>query len=345
MNSSRLKLSAILIALPLAIGLYGCNKDEKTPASQVAAKVNSSEISVHQINFLLSRLGPAAAAATPEQAKKLRQDVLEKLIEQQLAVDQAVEKKLDRSPEVMEALEAARREVLSRAYLEQVVASQAKVTPDEARAYYRQNPALFAERRLYNIQEIQLATADGLAAKLREQLNAGKSMEDIARWLKAQDIKFGGGSAARAAEQVPLPLLPKLHALKDGQGLVLEDGKAITVMRLVASQSQPVDEATALPRIQQFLGNQRGGEAAAREIKQLRDKATISYLGDFAPVAAAAAPAAAPASPAAAPVAAPAVSPAAAPTTVPATSPAAASSEKSATAPANALEKGVAGLK
>lgn len=312
-----------IVVLPLTLGLAACgSKEEKKPASQVAAKVNNSEISVHQINYVLTRSG--ANAANPEQAAKLRKDVLEKLIDQQLAVDMAVEKKLDRSPEVMSALEAARREILARAYAEQIAGAQQKPTVDEARDYYAKNPALFAERRIFSMQEIIVPESAGTAAALREMVAANKSMEEIARFLKGKDIKFAGNAATRPAEQIPLELLPKVHALKDGQAIVLENGNALTVMRLAASQSQPVNADQALPRIQQFLANQRAGEATGKEMKALRDKAQISYVGDFAQSA--------PAVQAAAPAATPAAKPAA---------PAAAAKDPA----ASAIEKGVAGLK
>jgi len=55
-----------------------------------------------------------------------------------------------------------------------------------------------------------------------------------------------------------------------------------------------------LPRIEQFLGNERAGEAAAQALKDLKAKAKITYQGEFAsaegktaaPVAATPAPAA-----------------------------------------------------
>jgi len=277
--STRFILTALAAAL--LIGLSACgSKDGKKPASQVAAKVNSEEISVHQINFVLGRSN--AAAIPPEQAPRVRREILNKLIDQQLAVEQAVDKKLDRSPDVLMALEAARRDILARAFLEQIAAAQAKPTPEEAKKYIAEHPQLFAERRIYTIQEIVLPAAANIAGNLRDMIAAGKSMEDIANWLKAKDIKFMTGSATRPAEQIPLDILPKLHTLKDGQGLVLEKAPSVTVMRLVSSQASPVPEAVALPRVQQFLGNQRAGEAAERELKQLKAKAKITYQGEFA---------------------------------------------------------------
>lgn len=325
-NTFRTRIALPILAATLLVGLSACgSKDEKKPASQVAAKVNSEEISVHQINFVLGRSN--TSAIPPEQAPRVRREILEKLIDQQLAVDKAIEKKIDRKPEVQMAIEAARREILSRAYLEQIAAAQPKPTPEEARKYIAEHPQLFAERRIFNIQEIVLPASSNVTANLREMVTAGKSMDDIANWLKSKDIKFSGGSATRPAEQIPLDLLPKVHALKDGQGLLLENAQTITVMRLAASQSAPVTEAVAIPRVQQFLGNQRAGEAAASEFKQLKANAKISYMGEFAETAAA------PATP---------ETPAKAAGTAPAKTPAPVAEKKPAT---TNIEKGVAGLK
>lgn len=269
------------LALSMTLALPACSsKDASKPASQVAAKVNSQEISVHQINFVLARSG--AGAVTPEEAPKVRRDILGKLVDQQLAVEQAVEKKLDRSPDVVMAIEAARRDILARAYVDQLASTASKPTPEEAKKYYAEHPQLFAERRVYNIQELVLPPTPGVADRLNGMLGAGKPLEEIAAWLKGKDIKFTGGSATRPAEQLPLDLLPKIHALKDGQGMVIESAQNITVMRVAASQSAPVTEATALPRIQQYIGNQRAGEVAASEFKQLKAKAKITYVGEFA---------------------------------------------------------------
>jgi peptidyl-prolyl cis-trans isomerase, EpsD family len=280
MKLSQKKIILQILSASLALALGGCgSKDTEKPASQIAAKVNSGEISVHQINYILSRAG--ANAGTPESAPKIRRQILDRLIDQELAVEQAVAKKLDRSPDILMAVENARREILARAYIEQVTAEMAKPTVDEAKQYYVDHPQLFAERRIYNIQEIVVPLTAGVDAELREMLDAGKSMENIADWLKGKGIKFGGGSATRAAEQIPLELLPKIHPLKVGDGLIIKGPQSITVMRLAASQSVPIPEAAALPRIQQFLGNQRAAEAAKQELKGLKEKAKITYMSGF----------------------------------------------------------------
>ena len=345
--SFRMPKPARWAALALvATALAACGDKAGTkPATQVAAKVGSEEISVHQINFVLSRAN--TTNVTPESAQLLRLEVLEKLIDQQLAVDQALEKKLDRTPEVVTQLEAARREVLSRAYVQQLAGALAKPTTEEAQKYFTDNPQLFSERRVFNLQEILVPAAAGreVSEQLKAQVDAGKSMDDIAAWLRSRNVRFGGNSATRAAEQIPLELLKTVHALKDGQTTLVSNAQGFTVLRVASSQSAPVAEAAALPRIQQFLTNQRGSEAVTQAIKDLRAKTTVTYMGDFAPGAAGAAGAVTGGQPTGAISAEPGSPAAAAPAATPAPPVAPATVDQAADDARAAIEKGVKGLK
>ena len=315
-------LPSLICALVIAAPLTGCNDDKSGgKATQVAAKVNGAEISVHQINAVLSK----ANGITNENAPQARKEILDRLIDQQIAVEQALAKKLDRNPDVLLNIEAARRDILARAYLEQIAAAQPKAPDDEVAKYYEDHPDLFAKRRVYNLQELAIQKNGTSLDELKTLVAAGKSMEEIAGWLKSKNIPARGNAGARAAEQLPLELLPKLAQMKDGQTALIDGPQQAFIMRVLASQSAPVDEATAKPRIQQFLQNQRNTKAVTEEMKKLKDAAKIELVGDFAK------PADAPAAKAEAPAAAPAAAPAPA-----------ASAEKPA---ANAIEKGVAGLK
>jgi EpsD family peptidyl-prolyl cis-trans isomerase len=326
------KFLAVLIVSAAALTLAACDKSEGSKAAtQVAAKVNGAEISVHQINAILTR----ASGVTNENAPQARKEILDRLVDQELVVGQALAKKLDRTPEVLTAIEAARREVLARAYLEQVAAAAAKPSAEEISHYYDENPNLFAKRRIYNIQELSVAKNSGSLDGLKEFASSGKSMEEIVNWLKTRNIQAKGGSNSRPAEQIPLELLPRIAAMKDGQTAVLDTPQLMVIMRLASSQSAPVDDKTAKPVIEQYLLTQRKTKAVTDEMKKLKDTAKIELIGDFAKQASAA-PATLPA------VAAPAAAPAPAAAASPQAVPAAATVKQPA---ANAIEKGVAGLK
>jgi EpsD family peptidyl-prolyl cis-trans isomerase len=274
-------LRSTLIALLALVALSACGKtssDEKKPATQVAAKVNKGEISVHQINNVLARTG----SVKPEQTKLAGKQILDKLIEQELLVQQAMDRKLDRDPRVMQAIEASKREILSRAYLEQVTSSAGK--PDDAsiKSFYDKNPALFKDRRVFTLQEIVVNASPEQASVIQEQTKQAKSMDDLVKYLKDQKIQFNANAGVKAAEQLPLEILPTFHEMKDGQTAFMPTPAGLTLVHLAASQTRPLDEAAARPFIEQYLTNQKRSEMAAAEIKQLREKAKIEYVGDFA---------------------------------------------------------------
>lgn len=287
---------AKLLISVLALGaIAACGGDDETdkPASQVAAKVNKEELSVHQVNYVLQR----QPGLQPEQAPAASRQVLERLIDQELALQKAEETKIDRSPRVLQAMEAARREIVSRAYLEKLGEDAAKPTAEEIRAYYDANPALFKERRIYSFQEIGIEAKPEQAEALRKQLESAKTVNEFLEYLKANDIRFAGNQAVRAAEQLPLNRLPIVAKMKDGESMfnVLPNGVQVVV--LAGSRNQPVDLERATPAIEQFLLNERKRKLIEEDLKAMRAGAQIEYVGEFAKGGASApqAPVAAPA--------------------------------------------------
>lgn len=261
------------VALSLALlALAGCGNGE-TAATQVVAKVNGDEISVHQINNAMAQL----RNVTPENAEQVRSEILDKLINQQLAIQQAEERKIDRSPEVMVKIDAAKRDILTRAYLNQVVSALPKPREEEAKKFYNEHPELFAQRRIYNLHEIVLENPQISADELRG-LVAGKSMEEIASILEQQNMKFSTNSGTRAAEQIALPVLAKLADVKDGETAVVEQPKALLILHVNASQSAPVSEELAMQRIPQYLANEQAKKAITDDLQRLKTEADIEYV-------------------------------------------------------------------
>ena len=273
-----------------AVLLTGCGDKKDRGASQTAAKVNKDEITVHQINFVLQQ----QRGLRPEQADAAGRQVLERLIDQQLALQKGDDLKLDREPRVVQALEAARREILARAYLDKVGESAPKPTPEEIKKYYQEKPALFSDRRIFNLQELAIEAKPEQVAELREKLAASKGIVEFTEFLKSNGYQFTGNQAVRSAEQLPLNSLDAIARMKDGQAMVVPTPTGIQVVLLAGSRSQPVTEEQARPAIEAFLLNDRRRKLVEDDLKSLRAAAKIEYIGKFAE-AAASAPTAVPA--------------------------------------------------
>lgn len=276
---SGLSRALVLSVITLAALLVGCSdKKKEKPATQTAAKVNKEEITVHQINFVLQQQRGIA----PEQAASASKQVLERLVDQELSLQKAQDQKLDRDPRVVQQLDAARREIIARAYVEKIASGAPKPSPAEIKAYYDAHPALFKERRVYSLQELAIQAKPDQIPALRDKLAAAKDIGEFVNYLKAAEFKFGANQAVRAAEQLPLASLEKFAQMKDGQTIFNVSPTGAQVVVVAGARSQPVDEAAATPAIEQFLLNERKRKVVEDDLKALRGASKVEYIGEYA---------------------------------------------------------------
>jgi len=268
-------LGALLLAGTL---LAGCGGGQDRAATQTAAKVNKEELTVHQINAVLAQ----QRGIRPEQSDEASRRILERLIDQELSVQKAAELKVDREPRVVQAIEAARRDIIARAYAERVGEGATRPTPIEIKRYYDENPALFRERRIYQLQEFAVQMPAQQLAQLRERLQGSRTAAELIQRLKAAGLTFTSNQTVRPAEQVPLDRLSELSKVQDGQILVSPTPSGASVLLLMASRTQPIDEARARPVIEQFLLNDRKRRLVAQDLQALRAGAKVEYVGKFA---------------------------------------------------------------
>ena len=262
----RAGFAAVLLGL-----LAGCGtdagKEAQTTAGKLAAKVNGTEITMQQLG--------SSRSVSPLQA-------LDKVIDRELLVQKALAEKLDRDPRVLQSIEEARRRLLAQAWLEQAARAKAKASADEVRAFYEENPALFAQRRIYKIREMTVAGASDRLEMLRSELSAARDLEEVAGWLKWRGLKVSAVTGTtQAAEHLPLGYLPQLSRMKEGELAVFPSSLGATVIQLVHAQDAPLSEREAGPLIEQFLSGRKRLELAAAEVKRLRGAASIEYVGDF----------------------------------------------------------------
>lgn len=319
----RVRASLVLGAVATAVLLTACgggDGDKKGP-TQVAAKVNSGEISVHQVNFVLQR----QPGLKPEQAQAVGRRVLDGLVDQELAVQQAVEQKLDRDPRIVSAIDAARRDILARAYADRVAEAATAPTPEDIKAYYDSKPALFSKRRIYGLQEFNIEANAEQKAALQAKIPTLRTADELASVLKAANIRFAGRNVTQAPENIPMGFLDQLAKVEEGKWIVVATPNGLNAALLASAKPAPVTEEAAKKAIEQFILADRKRKLVADSIKQLRGSAKIEYVGQFATAASAPADGAAAAE-------APAVAP---------TPPAGASEALD----ASSLQKGLSGLK
>lgn len=291
------KLYLPLLVVVLVAGC-GDKKDEAATAekapTQVAAKVNGTELTVHQVNYALQRI----PNLDQEQTKAASLQVVRNLVDQEVIAQKALADKLDRDPTVVQALDAARRQILAEAYMSRKLGTPAEPSDAEVADYFDQHPELFAKRKIYRLQEISIKAPKEKYDAIRAQLGAFGTLEDFVTWLKAENLPVKSAQGVKTAEQLPLQMLPQLAKMPDGQAMVVNTPDGLMVIVLVDSQMQPVTLEQAKPAIARLLQTQAHQKAAKAEMDTLRAAAKIEYMGEFVDAGKEAA-AAAPAEPAA----------------------------------------------
>lgn len=265
----------------VAVLLAACTGHKKD-ATQSAARVDGTEITVHQINYRLQR----ERGLRPEQQEEAGRKVLEQLIDEQLIVDKAEKTKMDLEPAAQQAIDAARREVLARAYVEQ--AAQTVPAPSEAamHAYFDANDALFAHRRIYTLQEYLAKVPEDRIPALRTMVEGGRPPEEAEAWFKAQGAAFRGQQSTHPAEQIPLGSLKEIAGIVPGHGLVASAGNQVHVTYVTSRTDAPVNFDRAKPAITQFLTIESRHKVTDANVAALRTAAKIEYSAPFQALAA-----------------------------------------------------------
>jgi EpsD family peptidyl-prolyl cis-trans isomerase len=273
--SPAFKLTLTLVCAAALV--TACGK-KSSDTSAAVATVNGENITQNELEFAVKQIAAARPGASAPDAAT----VLQGMVEQRLAVQKAEKDKLDRNPGVLQSLEAARKDALARYYVEQLGAKVPKPSAEEVKAYYDGHPANFGQRNIYTIQKVDARVTPDEAGPLAASLQAAGGPAAVVDLVKAKATGSSVTQSAQPAESLG-PLLPKISAMTVGQTIAIPQAQGLTALTVVAIQPQPVSLEQARPGIELLLWNQKKREALQAEVKDLRAKARIDYLGKFAP--------------------------------------------------------------
>jgi EpsD family peptidyl-prolyl cis-trans isomerase len=268
------KMALVLVAVGF---LASCDKKSteaggEAKVGQSIVRVNGDEITIHQLNIEMQR-----ANVRPEQQDVAGQQITKSLVDRQILVQEAVKSKLDRNPNVMQAIESAKAQVLAQAYLESKAPA---VAPTEAEvvAYRTAHPEIFANRKVYVMDEAAFVVDAANAQDLQSLSQTAKTVEDVTAWLDAHQIKYTRSNATHAAETVPAELLAKLNKMVAGDLIFVNGNGRTMVGRMVDIKNVPISDADAKPIIERILAGEGRKKAAEAELARLRGLAKIEYI-------------------------------------------------------------------
>ncbi|MGL6042302.1 MAG: hypothetical protein ACRC1J_00090 [Sandaracinobacteroides sp.] len=188
--SSRLRAVLLLAAATLAIA--GCDKlglGGGTPKGQVVATLDGQEITVLEVNSEL-----AGTTIPPQMSRRdAEKQALDNIITRRMLAKAAEERELDKRPEFLlqerRGAEQLRVQSLARDIASKVVTP----TRDEAEKFKSENPNLFAERKIFTLDQIQFLRPDNIDKLGLESATTMVAVEEI---LRGANIPFRRQPAA-----------------------------------------------------------------------------------------------------------------------------------------------------
>jgi EpsD family peptidyl-prolyl cis-trans isomerase len=276
----RLRPWGLLLALGALAGLSACPFSEKLKGEdtdQVAAVVNDSEISVHQVKAYLVRnpglttLGDAAGRRA-----------LDALIEQEMAAQAARRLNLDKAPAVIQAMELAKREVLARAYQDELAAKADQPDSEAIRKYYDDHPELFSNRKQYTLTQTVVKGDASALAGLKDKVEHTVSFDALRQLLASQPVQFSSQTGTQWAEDLSMDLLPKLLFLKDGQSLVLPQPSGMAVLTVIKAEPKPLSRNTATETIKTVLITSARRAQVKAGMDEVHGQSKVDRKGVFA---------------------------------------------------------------
>ena len=265
-----------VLVLVTVVGLSACGNKEKK-AGQTLARVDGEEITVLQINDELMRAGVKA-----EQKEAATKQLLEKLIDRQLIVAEALRSKVDRTPGVVQAIERAKAQIIAQAYLASVVSKIPKPSKAEIDEYFQKHPEFFTLRKQYDMQQLVIPNKD-FSSELKSAIETAKSLDEVAVWLDRHNIHYARGQLSRNSTDLPELMVAKLNEMHKEQLFIVNEGENTMLSSITDIKDSPVTAENASAQIEQYLNNRKAKEAADEEIKHLRSLAKIEYLNASAP--------------------------------------------------------------
>ena len=266
------------------------------PESQVVARVNKTVITREEYKRRLEQIPADRRPKTPEEHKAF----LDQLVTEELIVQDAAARGLERNPDVQRTLQDVRRQLLLQEFSTNLL-SQVEPTQQEINAFYDTNKPLFKEPERLRLRQIVTGSEEAAKAVL-VQLLQGADFQQLAREQSTSATKTQGGDMGYIVRAQDQQLFAQLGKTLDGKTLaeplekaafVLDVGGISGVIKAPegfvvfkceerkAERILPLTDVTDL--VKTILVNQKSANRIQSYVTELRSKAQITVTSQPLP--------------------------------------------------------------
>jgi len=268
-----------LAALPMLSLLAGCSSGKN---SQDIATGSHFSVSRVEFDHALATMG-AVPKGSENAAKRV---MLDRLVEEKLFANAAASEGLDRDPNVMVEIEAAKRAILARAYAARASAAIGAPADTAVKAFYDAHPEAFTQRVAVDFDELVFAGPFAAGNELAKQYCEAQDYADVARKAETRGINLTAQFVATTSDHLPTIVAKNIGQVSAGSNVIFAVQEGVVCAHIRTIHPAPMTFEQAAPIIREGLAAQNKSAFLAKDMARLRSAAAITITEpSLAPVA------------------------------------------------------------
>ena len=275
-----------------ALLVAGCGKKGEggLEKGQVVATVDGKDITVHELNAELQGANLPANIA-PDQKKQLEQAALQQVVNRRILADIARERGLDKTPMFLLQERRAEENILVQMLQRQMSGAIKQPTQTEIDTFIAQNPDLFADRKIFTIDQIQFeAPRDPEVLKKYQPLT---TMDQVEPMLKQEGLEYKRAPSKLDVATANPQLVQQVLKMPKDDIFLIPAGRVMVANKITDTQVQPLTGEQANQLATGLLQQRKFQDLIKRDLEPKVKKAEseVKYQAGFAPPKKPAAPA------------------------------------------------------
>jgi EpsD family peptidyl-prolyl cis-trans isomerase len=263
-------LLALTLILLTACKIPGLGGRGQAPTGQVVAKVGDQEITLRQLRAEL----PPDLSSDPAAHKAAEQVALRNMVIRAVLAQAARDQGLDKTPDFALQKQKVLEGLLVQSLQQKIISKMPATTPEDAEAFVRAHSDMFAERKIFTVDQIMMRRPSDPA--IFKDLEPLKTFDQIEALLNARKIPFGRNQGSLDAASMDPRVVDSILKLPPNEVFVMPISDRVTMNQIRSVRIEPFTGPAAVEFATKLLLRQRTGEAVQREFNDIAKKAAPS---------------------------------------------------------------------
>jgi len=284
--------AALMLGTALLLSACGDKKEGgELEKGQVVATVSGKDVTVHELNAELqgAQLPPNLNA---EQKKQVEQGALQQVVNRRILADIARERGLDKTPMFLLQSKRAEEQILVQMLQRQMSSSVKQPGQTDVATFIAQNPDLFAERKIFTVDQIQFQTPRD--PRILQKYQPLKTMAEVEAMLKQDGLQYRRAPAQLDVARANPELVQQILKMNREDIFIIPAGQIMVANLITDTKVQPLTGPEAQQLATAMIQQRAFNDLLKRDLEPKVKKAEgeVKYQAGFAPPKKAGAPAA-----------------------------------------------------